>query len=163
MSFNVHIHETVNKSVQILGLIKRICKEMKFIQTLRTLYLSLVGSNLMCASCVWSSYFNVHIEHMESVHDRFFRIMTPRLGLSNPIVEHVCSKIASKLWISSLKTLGEFNGLKFLFKFTNGFVDCPALLGYLKHIVPVRRGLQNYSFVIGNHNHRSPTTCANLH
>ena len=53
---NVHIsvicNGTVNKSVQIFGLLKRTRREKKTIQRLRRLYLSLVRSNSMYPSCV---------------------------------------------------------------------------------------------------------------
>ena len=76
-----------------------------------------------------SSNSNTYIKHMEKVKQRFFRIVAPRLGLSDPFVV-VCGDIALQLWILSLKTSRWFNNMKFSFKLTNGFLDCFALLGY---------------------------------
>ena len=67
---------------------------------------------------------------MESVQERFFKIMAPRLGYSESFIEHVYGEMALKLRIPSLKTFREFNDMNFLFKFTNCLVDCPQ--NYLK-------------------------------
>ena len=77
--------------------------------------------------------------------------MSPRLGSSDLFVEYVYTDIAFKLRIPSLKTSGEFSDMKFLFKLTNGLVDCLALMGNFMLRVPVKRTRQNDSFVIGKY------------
>ena len=54
LSWNPHIDYVVSKANRVLGLIKRTCKGLDDRTTLRTLYCSLVHSNLEYCSVVWS-------------------------------------------------------------------------------------------------------------
>ena len=113
-----------------------------------------LAPNLNQQVTVSHSVLGVHslmYKHIESVQHRFFRIMTPRLGLSDLFVEHVYSENASKFRILSSKITREFNDTKFLFEVTNDLFECPLLVGYLMCRVPVRRIRQNDSFEIGNY------------
>ena len=47
---NYHTDMTTTKANRMLGLIKRACKDLKDTATLKTLYCSLVKSNLECCS-----------------------------------------------------------------------------------------------------------------
>ena len=67
LSWSQHIETIVSKANKILGLIKRICKEVKNVQTRRTLYCTLVRSKLECASNVWSPYTIKHRLLIENV------------------------------------------------------------------------------------------------
>lgn len=52
----IHVNCVVAKANGMLGLIKRKCKGLNDLKTLRTLYCSLVKSNLEYRSAVWSPY-----------------------------------------------------------------------------------------------------------
>jgi hypothetical protein len=56
LSWSKHIESIVSKANKTLGLIKRICKEVKNTNTRRILYCALVRPKLECASSVWSPY-----------------------------------------------------------------------------------------------------------
>jgi len=75
-----------------------------------------------------ASISNVYIKFIESVQHKFFRIIAPQLGLADSFVKYVNSEIALKLQIPSLKTLREFNDIKYLLKLTTELFDCPSLI-----------------------------------
>ena len=56
LSWNSHIDMITAKANRILGLIKRTCKDLKDETTLKTLYCSLVRSNLEYCSAVWCPF-----------------------------------------------------------------------------------------------------------
>jgi hypothetical protein len=56
LSWSKHIESIVSKANKTLGLIKRICKEVKNTNTRRILYCALVRPKLEYASSVWSPY-----------------------------------------------------------------------------------------------------------
>ena len=60
LSWSKHIENIVSKASRTLGLIKRICKEIKDTNTRRILYCALVRPKLEYASSVWSPYTIKH-------------------------------------------------------------------------------------------------------
>ena len=56
LRWNSHVNCVNAKANRMLGLIKRTCKGLNDLKTLRTLYCSLVRSNLEYCSVVWSPY-----------------------------------------------------------------------------------------------------------
>ena len=65
-----HIESFVSKANKTLGLIKRICRDVKNINTRRILYCTLVRPKLEYASSVWSSYTIKHRMLLENVQRR---------------------------------------------------------------------------------------------
>jgi hypothetical protein len=70
LSWSKHIESIVSKANKTLGLIKRICKEVKNINTRRILYCALVRPKLEYASSVWSPYTIKHRLFIENVQRR---------------------------------------------------------------------------------------------
>ena len=63
LSWNTHISQVVNKANKMLGLLRRTCPLLNALDVRRTLYLSLVKSQLCYATEVWSpSLFNNKIQ-----------------------------------------------------------------------------------------------------
>ena len=75
LSWSKHIKGIVSQANKILGLIKRICKDVKNVQTRRTLYCALVRSKLEYASNVWSPYTIKHKLLIENVQRRATRFI----------------------------------------------------------------------------------------
>ena len=69
-NWNSHIDIIVSKANRMLGLIKRTCRGLDDIKTLRTLYCALVRSNIEYCSVVWSPYTKRNIEKVEKVQRR---------------------------------------------------------------------------------------------
>ncbi len=75
LSWSQHINSIVSKANKTLGLIKRICKEVKNVKTRRTLYCALVRPKLEYASNVWSPYTIKHKLLIENVQRRATRFI----------------------------------------------------------------------------------------
>ena len=70
LSLNPRIDYVVSKANRMLGLIKRTCKGLDDPMTLRTLYCSLIRSNLKYSSVVWSPYTKRNTDKLERVQRR---------------------------------------------------------------------------------------------
>ena len=75
LSWSRHIESIVSQANKTLGLIKRTCKDVKNVQTRRTLYCALVRSKLEYASNVWSPYTIKHKLLIENVQRRATRFI----------------------------------------------------------------------------------------
>ena len=75
LSWNPHIDYIVSKANRMLGLIKRTCKGLDDPKTLRTLYCSLVRSNLEYCSVVWSPYTKRNTDKLERVQRRATKLI----------------------------------------------------------------------------------------
>ena len=67
LRWSSHVNCVVAKANWMLGLIKRTCKGLNDLKTLRTLYCSLVTSNLEYCSVVWSPYSRKNIDKLEGL------------------------------------------------------------------------------------------------
>ena len=70
LSWNSHIDKISSKANKVLGLIKRNCRDLKDVSTLRTLYCALVRSQLEYRSVVWSPFTARNITKLETVQRR---------------------------------------------------------------------------------------------
>ena len=75
LSWSRHIESIVSQANKISGLIKRICKDVKNVQTRRTLHCALVRSKLEYASNVWSPCTIKHKLLIENVKRRATRFI----------------------------------------------------------------------------------------
>lgn len=73
LNFNKHIDKIVNKSLQMLGFLIRICSKFKQIQPIKNIYRSIVRSQLEYCSVIWNPHYKLHINELESVQRRFCR------------------------------------------------------------------------------------------
>ena len=136
MSFTPHIDYIANKSMQLLGFIKRNCQEFKSVKTLKLLYVMLVKSILIYASTIWSPIYDIHIKRLETIQHKFFRLASLKMGLPDPFIQHDYAVISRKLNIPSLESARKLNGVKFTYKLIKGEIDCPLLLGLLNFRIP---------------------------
>ena len=81
LSWNPHIDYVVSKVNRVLGLIKRTSKGLDGPTTLRTLFCSLVRSNLEYCSVVWSPYTKRNIDKLERVQRRTTKFMLNLMSL----------------------------------------------------------------------------------
>jgi hypothetical protein len=73
----------VVKALAMLGFMRRLSFEFRDPYTLRSLYTSLVRPKLECASCVWSSFYDVRMDKAERVKRRFIQYALRSLGWTN--------------------------------------------------------------------------------
>lgn len=149
LSFQQHINNVVNKSLKLLGFITRITSDFKNINTLRTLYCSLVRPHLEYASVIWSPFYAVHIRHIESVQHRFLRGIAWKLGLVRDNYSY--DEIEKTLNLSPLEARRTKFDLICFFKIINHIIDSPTLLQLISFNIPSRRLRNNELLFLNQH------------
>lgn len=71
LTFDRHIELITSKAYSMLGFVKRICKQFKNIQALKSVYFAHVRSYLEYASVVWHPFQLVHMNRIESIQKKF--------------------------------------------------------------------------------------------
>ena len=110
LSWSRHIESIVSQANKTLGLIKRTCKDVKNVQTRRTLYCALVRSKLEYASNVWSPYTIKHKLLIENVQRRATRFIL------NYLKDMCYKERLQKINLLSLEFRREISDLILLFK-----------------------------------------------
>ena len=115
LSWNPQTDYIVSKASRMLSLIKRPCKGLDDSKTLRTLYCSLVRSNLEYCSVVWSPYTKRNTDKLERVQRRATKFI---LKSDDPYDIRL-----KKLNLMSLEKRRSLGDMTFLYKVLNGNID----------------------------------------
>ena len=75
LNFNTHINNIVAKAFKMLGFLKRTCNHIDDVAVLKSLYVSLVRSNLEYCSQVWSPSQKYLIAKVERVQYKFLKYL----------------------------------------------------------------------------------------
>jgi hypothetical protein len=149
LNFNLHIFSVINKAYRNLGFIIRQSHNFHSISTLKSLYVSLVRSNLEFASIVWSPYFAVHINSIEKVQKKFLRYLYfKETGHFTFDIPH--NQLLSIFEMESLEKRRKLAHLLFLFKLLRGEIMDSFCLSKINFYVPTfynrSRNLFNINF-----------------
>lgn len=71
LCFNKHVECMIAKAYSMLGFVKRICRDFRNIDALKSVYFAHVRSYLEYASVVWSPYYQDHSDRIESIQKKF--------------------------------------------------------------------------------------------
>ena len=123
----------IAKAKRMLGLIKRTCKGLNDLKTLRTLYCSLVRSNLQYCSVVWSPYQRKDINKLEGVQRRATKFILKAKDSYETCLE--------RLNVLSLEDRRVLTDVTFFFKALKGLADMDV-----SHCVEFYSNCDNYSF-----------------
>ena len=115
LSWNSHIDMITAKANRMLGLIKRTCMDLKDESTLKTLYCSLVRSNLEYCSVVWCPFTKRNVNKLERIQRRATRFI---LKSNEPYDVRL-----HKLNLLTLEQRRFVDDVTFLFKALNGHLD----------------------------------------
>ena len=115
LSWNSHIDRISSKANKVLGLIKRSCRDLRDVSTLRTLYCTLVRSQLEYGSVVWSPFTARNITKLESVQRRATKFI---LKTDDDYDVRI-----SKLNLLSLEHRRFLFDVLFFYKALNGYID----------------------------------------
>lgn len=115
LKWNSNVNCVVAKANRTLELIKRTCTGLNDLKTLRTLYCSLVRSNLEYCSEVWSPYSRKNIDKLEGVQRRATKFILKTKDSYAARLE--------KLNLLSLEDRGVLIDVTFFFKALKEFVD----------------------------------------
>jgi hypothetical protein len=101
MNFSEHVDVMVGKAFTMLGFIRRLSFDP---YTLKTLDTSLVRPKLEYASCVWSPFYDVHVEKVECVQRQFIRYALYSLGWTDTydLPPYVCLNVCMYVCIDVL-------------------------------------------------------------
>lgn len=137
LSFSNHIDNIVKSAWRVLGFVLRLGKRFENIDTLRSLYCTLVHPKLEYASLVWSPLLAGKIESLERVHRKFLKNLTwkrtgcyPPRGISN-------LRLCVDYNFLTLEERRKCATLAFLMNLFNHRVNCPKLLSLFEIRVPV--------------------------
>uniref|UniRef100_A0A6P7FX35 Uncharacterized protein LOC114331715 n=1 Tax=Diabrotica virgifera virgifera TaxID=50390 RepID=A0A6P7FX35_DIAVI len=146
LTFHEHFKTIINKSLRLLGYIKRVTSDFTSIQPLKILYCSLVRSHLEYCSSVWSPYYQLYSDKIENVQHKFLRHVAFKLGQYMHYDD-----ILQMLNITTLKSRRLHHDLILLFKLVNSQIDCPDMLAKINFAVPNRQTRQLVSFSVPMH------------
>lgn len=134
LSFRAHIEAIAEKAYKMLGFIIRISKPFNEIAIMKLLYNSFVRSHLEFASPVWSPHYQVHINRLQHIQDKFIRYL-------NIKTKSYCNNTneASVLFkMDPLVKRRNLNDAMYIFKILNGIFNCSDLVGEIKINAPSR-------------------------
>ena len=115
LSWNSHIDMITAKANRMLGLMKRTCMDLKDESTLKTLYCSLVRSNLEYCSVVWCLFTKRNVNKLEIIQRRATRFI---LKSNEPYDVRL-----HKLNLLTLEQRRFVDNVTFLFKTLSGHLD----------------------------------------
>ena len=115
LSWNSHTDMITAKANRMLGLIKRTCKDLKDTATLKTLFCSLVRSNLEYCSVVWSPFTKRNIDKLERIQRRATKFI-----LKSNDQYDIRLRELNLLTLEQRRFLFD---VTFLFKALNGYMD----------------------------------------
>ena len=136
LSFSKHIRHTVSKSMQMLGFIKRSCKSFTQINVLRSLYISLVRSQLEYCCQIWSPHHTFLIHQIEVVQRKFLRFLCFKAHVDFNSLSY--AETCKYFNLPSLEHRRLFLDGVFLFKCVNSVFDCPYLVEQMCFLIPGR-------------------------
>lgn len=139
LSFNRHMECIVAKAYSMLGFIKRICKNFRNVEALKSIYFAHVRSHLEYASVVWSPYYQVSVDRIESVQKNFLiyalrRTVRRGSDFSLPPYLTRCKSIG----IETLSRRRLNLCALFVFDILRGRIKVPSLFLKLKLNEPIR-------------------------
>ena len=115
LSWNSHTDMITAKANRMLGLIKSKCKDLKDAATLKTLFCSIVRSNLEYCSVVWSPFTKRNIDKLERIQRRATKFILK----SNDQYDILLREL-NLLTLEQRRFLFD---VTFLFKALNGYMD----------------------------------------
>ena len=115
LSWNQHVDKITAKANRVLGLVKRTCRDLNDVDTMRTLYGSLVRPLLEYSCETWNPHTKRNIDKLDAVQRRATRWVTR----SDDDYDTRLSKL--KLW--SLFDRRFIRDVTFLFNVINGHYD----------------------------------------
>jgi hypothetical protein len=151
MNFSEHIDVMVGKASAMREFIRRLSFEFRDSYTLRSLYTSLVRPKLLYASCVWTPFYDVRVDKVESVQRRFIRYALRSLGWTDiydlPPYEHRCALLR----LDTLVKRRSIACIMFIFDGLGGRMNSPNLFSALDLNIPRYRTRGSEFLRIGFH------------
>lgn len=133
LSFKKHFAITYSSAYAMLGFMKRICSNMSNPYALRSVYCAFIRSKLEYACIVWSPFYNVDSNKIESIQKQFVLYALRGLGWSRETF--VLPSYVSRCQLINIETLSRRRmnlGIFFVYDLLKGFFDAPELANTLR-------------------------------
>lgn len=143
LSFTPHIDSMVSKASSRLGLIKRWSKELNDPYVTKSLYVGLVRSILEFACQVWSPFYSVHINRIESIQKQFLLFALKGLNWNDDLRLPPYKHRLLLLDMNTLEDRRKTLSCIFVFNVLMGQIDSSFLLKLINLNCPYRI-LRNY-------------------
>ena len=140
MTFNNHIDAIDNKAYSMLGFIKRNTRDFHDSLTFKSLYTSFVRAKIEYASVIWSPYYDIHCNRLESIQKQFVLFVLKKLP-SNDHIGYKLLPYTDRCGLLGLQTLSrrrECASVVFARDILCGKVDCTELLSLFSLYAPQR-------------------------
>jgi len=147
LTFNGHIDAIVNKALKLLGFIKRNTKSFQGVNSIKTLYLSLVRSCLEYGCSIWSPSYAVHVNRIEFVQHKFIKYVSFKMHLHH--LQLPDTYFLSLLKIPTLELRRRNFDVILLHKLINNMFDT-SLLHLINFHVPNCKTRNKTMFYISN-------------
>ena len=131
-SFNEDIERRVAKGRSLSGFLKRHTKEFRDETVSKSLFISLVRSNLEYCNIIWSPYYQETDKKIENVQKSFLKFMLNPTGIRLEY-EEMCNHYG----LQSLRTRRKITSIMMCFDILSGNLDCPEILAQLNFNCPV--------------------------
>lgn len=148
LTFVIHVNEITNRAVKMLGFICRTASDFKSLECLKTLYTSLVRSQVEYNSPIWSPLYKTHSENIERVQHKFLRFINFKLNIPIQNINYIL--LMKQLNLITLSDRRIISDLVLLNKIINDCIDSPEILAKIKLYVPTRNTRQNATFFCDN-------------
>ena len=134
LSFSHHFDHIISKANRMLGFVKRSCRDFSSIPAFKSLYISLVRSNLEFANVIWSPNYQINVNRIENVQHKFVKFMRFILSRSGIFLSN--DQTMSYLSLNTLSSRREYYDVCFAFKVLNGIIRCSDCLALFSIHVP---------------------------
>lgn len=137
LSFAEHIASICRSASKSLGFVIRSCRGFKNINTLKTLYFTLVRSKLEYCSIIWYPLYTYEHLQLERVQKRFLKYLSYKLDGTYPPRGSDYNQLLLRHQMISLQQRRDRYSAHFLFNTLRNIVDSPYLLSKFYFTVPM--------------------------
>lgn len=131
LSFNKHIDYVISKANSMLAYIKRNSRDFRDPYTIKTLYTSYVRSNLEYASVIWSPYYAVHSNRIETIQKKFLIFAFRQLPSNRQVGDFAREPYVNRLKLINMQPLDkrrDIAGSMFVRDLLCSRINCAELL-----------------------------------
>lgn len=127
LMFDIHICATTEKAYRMLGFVLRVSRDFRHISTVLLLYNCFVRTILEYASVVWNPHYQVYVEKLEWIQNKFYKQLIYRAN---------CGNVSDLPKLLSLEKRRTVRDQIFLFKIINNYIDSSYLLNLISFRCP---------------------------
>lgn len=129
LSFRDHYDYLFKKANSLSGFVFRTTQPFTKIKSVLTVYYALVRSVLEYGAVIWSPYYLIHTNRLDSIQNKFLKMISFRFGFFRKLQSY-----QDRLAIFNVRRLNQrrnYIDLIFLHKIIHSYIDSPELLSLI--------------------------------